>query len=230
MSESSVIERVTRMVAPLVESMRLDLYDVEFRGGVLRVTIDTPPGSPSGVDLDTIALVTRMISRDFDHDDPMPGRYTLEVTSPGLERTLRTPAHFQREIGKLLAIRLRDTTHGERRIQGTIVAATDTEVTVRIDDAELTERTVPYAQIDRAKTVFVWGPAPKPGKQPAKKPGAQPAKKPGTKPGKKPGKKPGTQSGTEPGTHTGTQSGTHTGTQSGVPDPTPTTTTTQEAS
>jgi ribosome maturation factor RimP len=59
--------------------------------------------------------------------------------------------------------------HGERRMQGTLVAADDTAATLRLDDEALSERVVPYDQIDRARTVFVWGPAPKPGKQPARK-------------------------------------------------------------
>lgn len=178
MSDSGVIDRVTRMVTPLVTDLHLDLYDIEFRGGTLRITVDTPPGSESGVSLDTISLLTRMISRDFDHDDPMPGGYTLEVTSPGLERTLRIPAHFQREIGKTVALRLRDVVQGERRVQGTLVAADDIQATIRLDDesgceiTDLTERVIPYTQIDRARTVFVWGPAPKPGKP---KPGAKKA-------------------------------------------------------
>ncbi|MCB0998657.1 MAG: ribosome maturation factor RimP [Acidimicrobiales bacterium] len=180
----AVVERVTRMVAPLVADLKLDLYDLEYRGGVLRITVDTPPGSTGGVDLDTIALLTRMIGRDFDHDDPMPGHYTLEVTSPGLERTLRVPAHWQREIGKTVNVRLRDVAAGDRRVQGTLIAATDTEATIRLDDApagaELAERVIPYAQVDRAKTVFVWGAAPKPGKGPsAKKSGAKPGAKQG---------------------------------------------------
>jgi ribosome maturation factor RimP len=176
----AIIERVTRMIAPLIADLKLDLYDIEFRGGVLRVTLDTPPGSPAGVDIDTLALVTRMISRDFDHDDPMPGHYTLEVTSPGLERTLRTPVHFQRELGKTVAIRLRDIGGTDRRVQGTLLSANDTECVVRLEPetgskkaaaaTEPEERTISYSQIDRAKTVFVWGPAPKPGKQPAHKP------------------------------------------------------------
>ena len=62
----AVVERVTRMVAPLVADLKLDLYDLEYRGGVLRITVDTPPGSSGGVDLDTIALLTRMIGRDFE--------------------------------------------------------------------------------------------------------------------------------------------------------------------
>jgi ribosome maturation factor RimP len=175
MSEA-VVARVTAMVAPLVADLKLDLYDLEYRGGVLRITVDTPVGSAGGVTLDDIALLTRMIGRDFDHDDPMPGHYTLEVTSPGLERTLRTPTHFQREIGKLVNLRLRDVAAGDRRVQGVLVGATDDSAIIRLDelspDGELVERAVPYAQIDRAKTVFVWGPAPKPGKGPAKQAGS----------------------------------------------------------
>ncbi len=193
----AVVERVTRMISPLVADLGLDLYDVEYRGGVLRITVDTPPGSPGGVDLDTIALLTRMIGRDFDHDDPMPGHYTLEVTSPGLERTLRVPAHWQREIGKVVNVRLRDVAAGERRVQGTLVAATDTEATLRLDDAALTERVVPYSQIDRAKTVFVWAAAPKPGKNTGKNSGKNTGK--GTK------------------TATGTGSGTSAGARSSGP-------------
>jgi ribosome maturation factor RimP len=160
----AIVERVTTMIAPLIRDLQLDLYDVELRGGTLRIAVDTLPGAPGGVDIDTLALVTRMISRDFDHDDPMPGHYTLEVTSPGLERSLRTPAHFDRAVGTTVSVRLRDTAGADRRVQGTLVAADQAGITVRGDDQS--ERTIEYAQIDRAKTVFVWGPAPKPGKQP----------------------------------------------------------------
>ena len=165
MAESAAVQRVRELVMPIVTDLHLDLYDLEFKGGVLRVTIDTPPGSPGGVDLEAIALATRLISRDLDHHDPMPGHYTLEVTSPGLERSLRTPAHFQREIGKVVAIRLRDTTNEERRVHGVLVSADDHGATVRLEEptAEgvFPERTVAYDQIDRARTVFEWGPTPK---------------------------------------------------------------------
>lgn len=163
MSESQTLAKVRELVVPIVADLRLDLYDLEFRGGTVRVTVDTPAGSASGVDLDTIALATRLIGREFDHHDPVPGHYTLEVTSPGLERTLRTPQHFQRELGKLVAIRLRDTVNAERRVHGVLAAADEQAATIRLDDGS--ERTVPYEQIDRARTVFVWGPSPKPGKQ-----------------------------------------------------------------
>ena len=109
MTETGSLERIRAIVAPIVADLKLDLYDLEFRGGTLRITIDTPPGSERGVNLEEIALATRLVGRDFDHHDPIPSHYTLEVTSPGLERTLRTPTHFQREVGKTVNVRLRDS-------------------------------------------------------------------------------------------------------------------------
>jgi len=172
MSDASTLKRVRSLVEPIIADLKLDLYDLEFRGGTLRVTIDTPVGSPGGIDLEAIALATRLIGREFDHHDPLPGHYTLEVTSPGLERTLRTPAHYQREIGKTIALRLRDTVNVGRRVQGLLIAADDKSATIRLDTPDSTtagadgveERKVAFDQIDRARTVFVWGPAPKPGK------------------------------------------------------------------
>jgi ribosome maturation factor RimP len=184
-TDTPVVRRVREIVEPIASDLQLDVYDVEQRGGTMRVTLDTPPGSPGGVDLDQLALATRLISRELDHTDPVPGGYTLEVTSPGVERALRTPAHFQREIGKTIAIRLADVTAAERRIEGVLVAADDRSATVSVAAGnEIVERVVEIAGIDRARTVFVWGPQPKPGKSPnPKKAAARKAatKKPATK-------------------------------------------------
>jgi ribosome maturation factor RimP len=163
-TDSPVLARVRELVVPIASDLGLELYDLEQRGGTMRVTLDTPPGSPGGVTLDDLALASRLISRELDAHDPVPGHYTLEVTSPGVERALRTPAHFRREIGKVVAIRLSDVGHDERRVTGTLIAADDTSATVAVDGPEgPVPRTVAYDQIDRAKTVFEWGPAPKPG-------------------------------------------------------------------
>jgi ribosome maturation factor RimP len=161
-AESPVLARVRELVQPIASDLGLDVYDVEQRGGVLRVALDTPPDSGSGITLDTLALASRLVSRELDHHDPVPGRYTLEVTSPGVERSLRTPDHFRREVGKVVAIRLSDVVHDDRRVTGTLVAADDRAATVRVDGPDgPVERTVPYPQIDRARTVFEWGPAAK---------------------------------------------------------------------
>ena len=172
MSDTNTLKKVERLIVPIVSDLQLDLYDLEFRGGTLRVTIDRPAGVEEGLDLEAIALASRLIGRELDHDDPMGGHYTLEVTSPGLERSLRTPTHFQRSIGKTVALRLRDIVapdgeRSERRLQGVLIAADEQSATIQLNDAALTERNVPYEKIDRARTVFEWGPAPKPGKAPS---------------------------------------------------------------
>jgi ribosome maturation factor RimP len=164
MTESPVIERMRALVAPIASDLQLDLYDIEQRGATMRVTLDTPPGSDAGVDLDQLALATRLISRELDHQDPIPGKYTLEVTSPGVERTLRTAAHYQREVGKLINVRLTNVGGEDRRFDGVLVSADDTTATFRVGDGDdATERVVELAEVDRARTVFEWGPQPKKG-------------------------------------------------------------------
>lgn len=165
MSASTEIDRVHALVAPIAADLQLDVYDIERRGATVRVTLDTPPGSEGGITLDSLSLATRLISRELDHEDPIAGHYTLEVTSPGLERQLRTPAHFQREVGKTITIRLRDPQADPRRVQGALTAADERTATLLLDDG--TERVVSIDDVDKARTVFEWGPKPKPGKQPS---------------------------------------------------------------
>jgi ribosome maturation factor RimP len=165
MTDTPMIQRVRALVDPIASDLDLDVYDIEQRGGTLRVTLDTRPGTPGSVDLEQLSLATRLISRELDHADPVPGRYTLEVTSPGVERSLRTPAHFQREIGKTISVRLANVDAEQRRLEGVLVAADDSTATIRVEAAgETVERVIDIDGIDRARTVFVWGPQPKPGK------------------------------------------------------------------
>jgi ribosome maturation factor RimP len=155
----SVVETVEQLVAPILADLGLELYDVDFSGGKLLVTIDRD----GGVDLEIIALVTRLLGRELDHADPIPGRYHLEVSSPGLERALRTPAHFQRAVGATVAVRTLGGAESERRATGELIAADDESITVRDDDTRV-DRRIAYRDVERARTVFSWGPAPKPGK------------------------------------------------------------------
>ena len=196
-TDTPVIRRVRELVEPIASDLQLDVYDIEQRGGTMRVTLDTPPGSERSVDLEQLALATRLISREFDHEDPIPGKYTLEVTSPGVERTLRTPAHFQREVGKTVNVRLANVDAQQRRIQGVLVSADDRTATVRTGDGdEIVEQTIGLDEIDRARTVFEWGPQPKPGGKGAKK---AKAKKSSAKQAaaKRPAAEPATSSSTE---------------------------------
>src|SRR5437763_847903 len=153
-------EHVHALVEPLLASLDLELFDVELAGGVLRIAVERP--GPDGVDLDTIGQATTAISAALDRADPIPGKYTLEVSSPGLERPLRTPAHFEGAVGSTVSVKTVPNYDGERRLKGVLAVAGDDGITV--DDVH-----VAYDDIDKARTVFEWGPAPKPGKKQAAK-------------------------------------------------------------
>jgi ribosome maturation factor RimP len=162
--------RVRQLIEPLVEAAEVSIYDFEYTGGVLRVTVDRP----GGVDIGVIGKLTRDISRMLDEEDPMPGQYTLEVSSPGLERALRTPEHFIGAVGTLVSIKTKPGVEGDRRFKGTITAADEQSATFAVQGGDpAATRTVAIGDIERARTIFEWGPAPKPGT--GSKPGA-PAK------------------------------------------------------
>jgi len=160
--EGTLLARVRDLVEPIVTDLGLEIYDLEMPSGVVRLMVDTPPGGTAGVNLDDLALLTRLVSRELDHADPLPGRYTLEVTSPGLERPLRAPRHFAREVGKTVTVKTVAGTDGERRVQGVLESSDDSGFTVCLADG--TRRTLRFDDVERAKTVFEWGPAPKPGR------------------------------------------------------------------
>lgn len=151
-----VTENVRTLCTPVVDELGIELYDVERAGGILRVTVDRP----GGVSLDQVAEATRRISRILDEHDPVPGRYTLEVTSPGLERNLRTPEHFRRAVGMTASLRVRGA-DGAQRVRGTIVSTDDDGVTLAPADGGPTTQ-VAFSTIDRARTVFEWGGAERP--------------------------------------------------------------------
>ena len=164
MRSDEVTERVRGLVAPSLEDAGLELFDVELAGNVLRVTVDRD----GGIDLDAVSEATQRISDVLDqNEDVIPGRYLLEVSSPGIERPLRRAEHFQRAVGSTVSVKLRATAataEGERRLEGVLEAAGDDAVTVG-------GRTIAYGDIERARTRFVW---PQPSNQKPRKAGARP--------------------------------------------------------
>jgi len=155
----SSTEALQALIEPVLASSGVELDDLELASGVVRVTVDRP----GGVDLDTISDLTYRVSALLDEHDPFPGRsYALEVSSPGLERRLRTPAQFRRAVGTPVSVRTVAGTPGDRRVQGQLEGADD-------DGIDVAGRRITYGEIDRAHTVFEWGPPPKPGKVGARK-------------------------------------------------------------
>ena len=144
------VERVRGLVAPLLAELDLELFDVELKAGILRISVDRP----GGIDLEAIALASQKVSDVLDREDPIPERYTLEVSSPGLERPLRTPAHFLRYVGTTVSVKTKPHVDGERRVEATLDDADDEGIVIA-------GRRLSYDDIDRARTVFEWGGQPK---------------------------------------------------------------------
>ena len=150
---------------PILASLGLELVDVEVVGSgrarVLRLTIDRD----GGIDLDTLAEANRPVFDALDSVDAMSGPYTLELSSPGLERPLRRPSEFRRFVGTTISVKSHDPVDDARRHRGLLTEADDTGIVVEVDGQH---RRFSYDAIASARTVFEWGPAPKP-KGPAKR-------------------------------------------------------------
>jgi ribosome maturation factor RimP len=159
--EETVVDLETPLRS-LLSELGLDLYDLEMVKGTLNVVV-TKPG---GVDLESLTKANRQISEWLDVNDPIPGRFTLDVSSPGLERKLRTPAHFISTIGEVVTLREIRSDAPTRRLEGTVLAADETSVT--LDDPEHGHVVVPIESIERARTVFKWGAEAKPSPSRAK--------------------------------------------------------------
>lgn len=137
-------ERVAAVLTPLLDDAGLDLEAVELkpagRRTLLRVIVDRD----GGVALDDLAAVTSTVTKAIDDSEAMGGgSYTVEVTSPGVDRPLTQPRHWRRNFGRLVSVSLSD---GER-LTGRIASSDDTAAELDVDG---TARRVPYAEIARA--------------------------------------------------------------------------------
>jgi ribosome maturation factor RimP len=144
-------EEIVEMLAPTVRSLGLELLGAEYApsGGsaLLRLYIDVE-GRP--VNVDDCEAVSREVSAVLDVNDPIASQYTLEVSSPGLDRPLFTPAQFARFAGEQAKVALRLPQDGRRRVQGTIVRVQDGQVVLGLEQGEFA---VAFDNIDKARLV-----------------------------------------------------------------------------
>ena len=124
---------LVNLIEPTIEQLGYELSDLELalggRDGVLRVFID----KPDGVGLSDCELVSRQLSAILDIEDALPGHYTLEVSSPGLDRKLTKPEHFRRFTGETVRVKLRFPVNGRRKFCGALRAADDDKIEVEVD-------------------------------------------------------------------------------------------------
>ena len=148
------LEEVRDLAEAVVARRSLRVWDVEVGGAPGRSVVRVYVDADDGVDLDTVAEVSEEISRGLDLRDPIPGRYTLEVSSPGLERSLKAPEHFVASVGKQVVVKTKQRLRGDsHRLDGTLAAATKEGFRVVADGEEIH---VPYGEVKSARTVFEW--------------------------------------------------------------------------
>lgn len=144
------LEKLFQMLEPSVSSMGLELVEIELAGSgrqrVLRLYID----SPDGVTVEDCADVSRQVSAVLDVEDPISGHYTLEVSSPGLDRPLVKPADFVRYAGETIKVRLYEPVDGRRKFKGELMEAGDDYIVMNSGG---TEYRLAYADMERARLV-----------------------------------------------------------------------------
>ena len=125
-------ERLLGILEPAVEAMGFELADVDVhlgRRGVLRLYIDRE----GGVTLDDCQRVSEQVGALLDVEDPLPGSYNLEVSSPGFDRRLRTRAHFERFVGERVRIELREALQGRRNFTGQLTGVEGGDALLEVD-------------------------------------------------------------------------------------------------
>jgi len=125
-------ERLLALLEPPVQALGYELVDLEARtggNGLLRVYID----QEAGVDLDDCERTSRQLSAFLDVEAPLTGSYTLEVSSPGLDRPLRTAEHFERFAGHEAKVRLAVALEGRRNFKGKLCGVEEAEIVIAVD-------------------------------------------------------------------------------------------------
>jgi len=144
----SLRERLVVLVEPLVARLGYELVELEFAPGhgrsLLRLFID----APAGVGLEDCARVSREVAALLDVEDPIPMAYTLEVSSPGFDRLLRTQAHFGRFVGARVFVELKEPRAGRRRYTGTLLTVDDEGIALEVDRERVAVR---FAEIGKAR-------------------------------------------------------------------------------
>jgi ribosome maturation factor RimP len=155
--ERAVVSEVWRLAEPVVMHEGMEIVDIEYRpeqrGKVLRFYIDRD----GGIGLDDLAPLSRQLSALLDVNEVVPGAYTLEISSPGINRRLRVPAHFQRYVGKRVRVRRTEPHDGRRSLLGLLRAVEGNGIVVDVGQgSELVSQFIPFDEIEQANYEHVF--------------------------------------------------------------------------
>jgi len=143
-------EQLEALIAPAVEALGCELWTLDYitqkQDTILRLYID----KESGVSLDDCEKVSRQVSSIMDVEDPISGEYTLEVSSPGLDRPLTKLSHYQKCAGEKIKLQLRMAFEGRRKFVGFIAGVEEDEAIIHVDGEEFL---FPIESIEKAKVI-----------------------------------------------------------------------------
>ena len=146
-------EQLIEMLEPTIESLGYELFDLELQlaggHGIVRLFIDNLDHD-AGVGLEDCEIVSRQVSALLDVEDPIPGEYNLEVSTPGLDRRLVKAQHFERFAGSRVKVKLKRLYEGRRNFKAKLVGYEDSNVLLREGKAEFS---IPLQEIDTARVV-----------------------------------------------------------------------------
>ncbi|OGO91363.1 MAG: hypothetical protein A3F41_00520 [Coxiella sp. RIFCSPHIGHO2_12_FULL_44_14] len=138
-------------MTPAVEALGFELYGCEFQTQPHCSTLIVYIDSPKGVTLDDCVKASRSIGAVLDVEDPISGRYELEVSSPGIDRPLFTLPHYERVCGEKVKLRLRHARDNQRNFVGVLKAVAGDQITLLLDNGS--ERVLDFADVDKAKLI-----------------------------------------------------------------------------
>ena len=141
-------QQITDMLETTIEAMGFELWGVEYlsqgRHSVVRIYID----GRDGITVDDCAAVSSQVGSVFDVEDPITGEYTLEVSSPGMDRLLFKLEQYPAYVGEVLELRLRSAFEGRRKFRGVFKAIEGEDIVIRVDDHEYL---LPYSAIEKSR-------------------------------------------------------------------------------
>ncbi len=147
-------EKLTELLSPCVEALGYELVGVEYHpnsvNALLRVYID----KEGGIELDDCVAVNQQVSGILDVEDPISSKYTLEISSPGLDRPLFNLSDFERFIGSQVKIRLSRPIERQRNFKGQIIAVNEHLITVEEADGKQTELDFNFIEVARLIPTF----------------------------------------------------------------------------
>jgi len=148
MSTAILRDRLIALTEPLLARLGYELVELEYVAGRSHATVRVFIDTADGIGIEDCERVSREVSALFDVEDPVPMAYTLEVSSPGFDRVLRTRAHFDRFVGSRVFVEMKAPRDGRRRYTGMLTAVDDAAITVEVDRQPVS---LPFDEISKAR-------------------------------------------------------------------------------